>query len=127
MADTPQTTIVAAFADRGVAQQAVARLVASGVDADSVHLHEKGMKPRNAGGVVIDEYATGGFFTNFVHLLDGLLDTPRQSPSYEELVQFEGIVVSVQAIGEDRVRQVEAELSAAGAQRVRSGRGLDPA
>lgn len=125
MPDHPSTTVVAVFADRRAAQGAVDALIEGSVPAGDVHIHEKGMQPRNAGGVVLDEYATGGFFTNFAHLLDGLMGTPRRSPSYEELVQFEGVVVSVQVTGEDAVAQVEARLRAAGAQNMRSGRDFD--
>ena len=125
MPDTQRTTVVASFSNRDVAHRALYSLRQSGVPSADVHLHEKGMQPRNADGVMLDEYATGGFFTNFAHLLDGLMGTPRKSPSYDELVQFEGVVVSVQVTGEDAIAQVEGRLRTAGAEKVSSGRGLD--
>jgi hypothetical protein len=126
MSDTTPMTVVATFADRTSAHNAVDTLSRHGIAATDLHLHEKGMQPRNAAGTLLDEYATGGFFTNFAHLLDGLLDTPRRSPSYEELVQFEGIAVSVQVADSDQAAAVEAQLRQAGAQRIGSGRGLEP-
>jgi hypothetical protein len=115
------TTVVAVFADASAARSAADALVRSGISPADVHLHEKGMTPRNASGVLLDEYATGGFFTNFAHLLDGLLGAPRASPSYEEIVQFEGSAVSVQVHGSDEAVRVEKELRAAGARKVASG------
>ena len=117
-------TVVATFPDRASAQAAVDTLARHGIASTDLHLHEKGMKPRNADGTLLDEYATGGFFTNFAHLLDDLLDTPHRSPSYEELVQFEGIAVSAQVADSDKAKAVEAWLRAAGAQKVASGTGL---
>jgi hypothetical protein len=122
MPDLSFTTVVATFADLANAQIGVDALTRDGISSTAIHLHEKGATPRNAAGVVLDEYASGGFFTNFAHLLDDLLGTPHQSPSYEEVVQFEGVVVSVQGLARAQVGQVEARLRNAGAQNVSSGR-----
>jgi hypothetical protein len=126
MPDTTPLTVVATFADRASAESAIDALTRSGLAPVDVHLHENGMKPRNAAGTLLDEYASGGFFTNFAHLLDGLLGSPRRSPSYEDVVKFEGVAVSVQVAEGDQVDAIEAQLRQAGAQQVGSGRGLEP-
>ena len=69
-------TILARFPDRAAAQLAADRLVTAGFAAEGVHLHQRGKPPRNAAGLEFDEYASGGFFANFLALLDGLLETP---------------------------------------------------
>ena len=125
MPSAPPLTVVATFADRDAAQRAVASLTRDEIAPAKVHLHEKGLRPRNASGVLVDEYASGGFFTNFARLLDGLMNTPHQSPSYEELVQFEGIAVSVETESSEQAERVEAQLRSAGAERVGSGRGFE--
>lgn len=117
-------TLVASFADRDAAQRADAALMQIGIASNDVHLHEKGLKPHDADGVVFDEYATGGFFTNFAHLLDGLMNKPRKSLSYDELVQFEGMALSVHT-DEAQAERVETQLRQSGAEKVQSGRGLD--
>ena len=126
MPDATQSTVVATFADRAAAQGAIDALTHAGVAAPDIHLHEKGLKPRNASGTVFDEYASGGFFTNFTHLLDGLLGTPHRQPSYEDVVQFEGVAVSVQVASLDEAARIETRLHEAGAHKVGSGRSLEP-
>lgn len=126
MSNTQTVPVVATFADTAAAQRAVDTLTRSGIPSADVHLHEKGMRPRSASGVMLDEYATGGFFTSVGHLLDDLMGIPRRSPSYEDLVQFEGVAVSVRTDkGSEQVERIEALLRDAGAQKVGSGRGLD--
>ena len=122
MPDLSPMTVVATFADRASAQIAVDALTRDGIPSSAIHLHEKGAEPRNATGVVLDEYASGGFFTNFTHLLDDLLGAPHQSPTYEDLVRFEGVAVSVQ-VASDQADRVEARLREEGAERASSGRG----
>ena len=126
MPDHQNRTVVATFASRDAAERAVEILVRSGLAATDVHVHEQGLRPRNAAGVTLDEFATGGFFTNFGHLLDGLLGAPRSSPSYEELVRFEGVAVSAQTVQNEDAERIEALMRDAGALRVGNGRGLEP-
>jgi hypothetical protein len=111
------STIVALFTDDAAAARAAARVVDSGVAPSAVHLHRQGQPPRNAAGVVVDEYASGGFFTNFLSLLDGLLQTrrePQVAASYADVVRHEGVAVSVDCSSESAARS-EALLRDAGA------------
>jgi hypothetical protein len=119
------STVVALFAEEDAASRAADELLRAGVPAGSVHLHRHGQPPRNAGGVVADEYATGGFFTSFLGLLDGLLNTaraPGTAASYAELVQFEGAAISVDGTSDEMMRAEEV-LRKAGARKV--SRSLD--
>ena len=113
-------TVVALFPDQLQADHAVERLLANDVQASQVHLHEKDLAPRNAAGVVADEYMTGGFFNNFLSLLDGLMNTPRNPGTvrtYAEVVQHEGVAVSVEVVAE-RAAAIEELLRAIGASHV---------
>jgi hypothetical protein len=114
------STVVALFAEEGVATKVAEQLLQSGIPAGAVHVHRQGNAPRNASGVTVDEYATGGFFTNFVGLLDDLLGTHRQpgeARSYADVVRFEGAAVSVQGTYEEANRATEL-LRAAGARKL---------
>ena len=106
-------TIVATFDSRADAQHAAERLVGAGFAAGRVHLHEQDTPPRNADGVTADEYASGGFFTNFKGLLDGLFDArqrDRDADSYAELVRREGVGLTVDVESEADAQRAEALL-----------------
>jgi len=119
------SAIVALFADEEAARLGVDSVVRAGVSPDVVHLHRQGQPPRNASGLIADEYAAGGFFSNFASLLDGLLGTKRKADtatSYADVVRHEGVAVSVDS-DESDVARAEDLLRAAGALEVsRSGR-----
>lgn len=113
-------TIVAIFASAAEADQAVQRLLNAGVPGSDIHLHEKGRPARNAAGVVADEYMTGGFFANFMGLLDGLLEArrdPNVATSYADVVQHEGVALSVETAAA-RAPDIEALLRSQGASKV---------
>jgi hypothetical protein len=114
-------TVVAVFGDRDAAQRAADAVIATGVAAAQVHIHERGVAPRNAAGIVADEYLTGGFFSNFVRLFNGLLGgkpPERTAQSYAELVAFEGAAVSVDASDAAQAAALEITLRQADALRV---------
>jgi hypothetical protein len=119
-------TVVAVFGDREAAQRAADALVASGVAAERVHLHEHGAPPRNSAGIVADEYLTGGFFSNFVHLFNDLLGSPlpeRTAASYADVVAYEGAAVSVEANDAAQAALVEKTLKQAEALKVAGSQG----
>jgi hypothetical protein len=121
MADNTAQNIVAMYPDRAAAQHAADELVASGVPATRLHVHERAAAPRNAAGIKVDEYATGGFFANFAKLLSGLLDAKvpvGTATSYDELVQFEGAALTVDDVGSDQALSIEKRLLAGGATKV---------
>ena len=121
MADNTAQTIVAIYPDRAAAQRAADELVASGIPATRVHVHEHAAPPRNAAGIKADEYATGGFFANFAKLLSGLLDAKvpvGDVTSYDELVKFEGAALTVDEVVADQSLSIEKRLLAGGATKV---------
>jgi hypothetical protein len=114
------STIVALFDEENAASWAADELLRAGVPAGALHVHRRGQPPRNASGVIVDEYATGGFFTSFRDLLDGLLETgraPGTAASYAELVRFEGAAVSVDGKSVEVARAADV-LRKAGARKV---------
>jgi hypothetical protein len=119
---TPERpTVLALYDDREAAQRAADVLAAGGVPLASIHVHEHGAPPRNAAGLTLDEYATGGFFANFSQLLTGLLGARApagNATSYDEVVKFEGAALTVDAADADEARSLEAQLRASGATKV---------
>jgi len=114
-------TLVALFADAAGAQRAADDVVRGGMAAAKVHLHQRGKPPRNAAGIVADEYLTGGFFANFASLLGGLLNAPPasdQASTYADVLAAEGAAVSVEVNDEEEAGLVEATLRQAGATKV---------
>ena len=86
-----------------------------------MHLHEQGAPVRNATGIRIDEYATGGLFSNLLGLLDGLFKAPKQADearTYVDLVQHEAVGLSVIAASDEEAQRAEAALRGAGAMQV---------
>jgi len=113
--------VVAAFASRPAAQAALERLHNSGIVTRDVRVHDHTPDARNAGALEADELASGGFFSNFRELLDGLLGTrPDASAAadYDELVRREATLVSVQVDSAETARQVAELMTAEGAKRV---------
>ncbi|NUZ04266.1 hypothetical protein [Piscinibacter koreensis] len=114
-------TILARFPDRTAAEAAAERLVEAGFRREGVHLHQRGRPPRNAAGLEFDEYASGGFFSNFLALLDGLLETPpapNEAETYADVIREEGVGVSVGVESEGRAEEAERVLQAAGAMKM---------
>jgi hypothetical protein len=114
----PQHSVMAVFGDKAVAQQAAKTLVESGIPASTLHFHERGLPARNGAGVIVDEYATGGFLTSFMGLLDGLLggeSVPQEARSYAELLRFEGVALSVDSPSAAEADRADALLRQAGA------------
>ena len=113
--------VVAAFADRQAAEAALERVRNSGVATRDVRLHGHTPDVRNAGALEADELASGGFFSNFRELLDGLLGTRPDdavAADYDEMVRREATLVSVQVDSQEAARQVSELLTAEGAKRV---------
>ena len=113
-------TAIAIFADEPGAATAARHLVQSGIPATHIHVHQKGNPPRNAGGIVVDEYLTGGFLTNFIGLLGGWLGTKQQPGtvvSYQDVFQHEGVVLSADADASE-ISQIETAMRSSGALKV---------
>jgi hypothetical protein len=116
-----QVVIASSFPDVATAQAAADELVRSGFPAEHVHLHEKGTPPRNATGIRIDEYATGGMFSGVLSLLDGIFKAPKQpdeASTYVDVVRQEGVGLSVVVAADEEAQHVEAALRSAGAMKV---------
>lgn len=114
-------TILARFPDRAAAQRAAERLVDAGFRSEGIHVHQRGTPPRNAAGLEFDEYASGGFFTNALALLDDLFDkrpAPNEAETYADVIRQEGVGVSVGVDSEGRAEEAERVLSAAGAMKM---------
>ena len=112
-------TVISAFADEAAAQRAVERLRDAGVR--DVHLHPRGQPASNATAVRVDEYLTGGGFNNLRGLLDQLFSTSEpadKAESYVDVVQREGIGLSVEVADAAEAQRVEALLEAEGAMKV---------
>jgi hypothetical protein len=113
--------VVAAFSGRGAAEAALERLRDSGIATGDIRLHDSTSDVRNAGALETDELVSGGFFGNFVGLLDNLFGTRPEEPdaaSYDEMVRREATLVSVHVDTADTARQVAELLSSEGAKRV---------
>ena len=114
--------VFAAFDDAQGAQRAADRLVANGFAAESVHLHGRGVPPRNAAGLTLDEYASGGFFGNIGELLDELFESPQapqEAETYDDVVRQEAVGLSVCTGDEADARRAETLLAASGAMSVK--------
>jgi len=112
-------TVISAFADEATAQRAAERLRSTG--AREVHLHPRGEPASNATAIRVDEYLTGGGFSNLRGLLDQLFATPEpadKAESYVEVVQREGVGLSVDVADAAEAQCVEALLEAEGAMKV---------
>lgn len=113
--------VVAVFAGRRAAEAALEHLRSSGLATRDVRLQDHTPDVRNAGALEVDELASGGFFSNFRELLDGLLGTRRddgEAADYDEMVRHEATFVSVQVDSPETARRVSELLTAEGAQRV---------
>lgn len=112
-------TVISAFADEATAQRAAERLRGTGIR--SVRLHPRGQPPSNATAIRVDEYASGGVFSNLRGLLDQIFATsepPEKAGSYVEVVQREGVGLSVEVADEAEAQCVEGLLEAEGAMKV---------
>ena len=109
------TTIISAFAEKQAALAAAQRLRDDGFAAE---LHEHLPAASNKASLEADEILSGGFVSNFSHLLNELLGTrtdARHADTYAELVRSAGTLVSVhvdEAADADRAR---ATMHSAGA------------
>jgi hypothetical protein len=114
-------TVVSIFADPPAAQAALDQLAAQGVPRQCITLHESTPTSRNAAALEVDEFASGGFFSNMSALLDGLFSHPvaeGNAATYADVVSSEGTLVSVQAQGAEEAQACEGLLRRAGALRV---------
>ena len=112
-------TLISAFADEATARRAAERLRSSGVR--DVQLHTRGQPASNATAIRVDEYLTGGGFSNLRGLLDQLFATPEppdKAESYVDVVQREGVGLSVDVADAAEAQCVEALLQAEGAMKV---------
>jgi hypothetical protein len=111
------SVVSSSFADLPGALAAAERLVQHGFAPDRVHLHERGTRPRNATGIEIDEYATGGMVSNLLGLLDGIFNAkpqPDEAANYKEVVEQEGVGLSVLVADEGEAERARASLEANG-------------
>jgi hypothetical protein len=119
--------VISRFDDAEAAQRAARRLADAGFPADRLHLHQQGMPPRNAMGVKLDEYVTGGFITGVLSLLDELLDRPVEpdkAETYDDVVRREGVGLSVTVDDAEQAQRVEALLAECGAANIALHTGL---
>jgi hypothetical protein len=113
--------VVAAFPDRASARAAADSLSQSGIAGIEVRLHPRAVPVTNALEVEVDELATGGFFGNFVELLDELLDVhppETKAVTYDEKVRKEGTLVAVRVPSAQDAERVSAALQERGATRI---------
>ena len=112
--------VVAAFKQRAAAEDAVERVRSSGIATREIRV-DTAPDVINAATIEADEMATGGFFGNAARLLNDLFDhrnDERLAVDYDDLAHKEARVVTVVLDSRDSARQVEALLTAAGAERV---------
>ncbi|HEV7575168.1 MAG TPA: hypothetical protein VGO85_03920 [Caldimonas sp.] len=113
-------TVVAAFKDRVAADAAVAFLRGSGPATRSIRA-DTAPDVLNSAAIEVDELSTGGFFGNAARLLGELFQTPpdeRHATDYDDLVQHEAMVVTVEVDSREAARNVADLLTEAGAKRI---------
>jgi hypothetical protein len=121
-------TVISAFADEAAAQRAAERLRSSGVRG--VQLHPRAQPASNATAIRVDEYASGGVFSNLRALLDELFanpEPPDKAESYADVVRREGVGLSVEVADAAEAQRVETLLEAEGAMKVARIPGSDSA
>ena len=115
------TNALFAFDDPQLAQAAVQHLLALGLPADSVVLHQDVPGAHQRGLENADELVTGGLLHNLVDLFKGTMDwgaSPHDAAPYAETIRRGGAVVSVDAAGDDeRLAADRAMTSSSFAQR----------
>lgn len=115
------TTLVCIFADRAATAAAINKLVRDGIPATRIKQHPHTATAGSAAGVTVDEFASGGFFSNLAALFDSLLGyhaARGTASTYADVVSSEGTLVSIEVHEHAEAERFEALLRDAGALQV---------
>lgn len=111
-------TVLSAFTDRAVANQAADDLDRAGLARGRIQVRIQGQAEDPSLGHPVDELVTGGAVTDFFWLLDRLFGNPspaRPAATGVDVVREGGAVVVVHAADDDEAARVQEFLLEAGA------------